>query len=101
MSILNISHSPDLRNITPELQQALNSVVPKRQHNMALQALALADGDREAAEEENERLREANKTLVADNERLSKEVSRLNKALQILSLVREGELPPKERAAHN
>ena len=102
MSIGNIGHSTDSRNIPPELVQALSSVVSKRQYNVALQALALAEGDREALEEENKRLTDVNENLVADNERLNQEVSRLKQALQpFRSLVRGLGLHPKEQVARN
>ena len=63
--------------IIPELEQALLSVVSKRQYNAALQALEQAEGRVEALEQDNERLRNTATHFYVQNVRLESEKAEL------------------------
>lgn len=64
------SHS----SISPQLEQALSTVVDKRSYQNALKALELAEGDREAAQAEAEQLRNLNAYLATENAKLKGEL---------------------------
>lgn len=69
--------------ISPELQQALSTVIDKRYHQNALKALELLEGEKEAFEEEARRRRNATAYLIDENARLKRRVSDLEECLQL------------------
>lgn len=64
-------------SISPELEQALSTVVDKRSHHNALKALELSEGAREEAETTVEQQRGHIAYLTAQKVQLEKEVEEL------------------------
>lgn len=81
-------------SISPQLEQALSTVVDKRRLDNALKALALAEGDREVLEVENRAQQRVIAYLSTEKDKLEKELEHFK---ILLGEAEEETLSPTDR----